>query len=140
MAEHVTAADLAVTWEPNAPAARLTVTDDGEARLTLRAHPEDHDQRPVDLVWNGCLVARMEAPNDEAISGHRLCEAGLREVLWLGEVHESGLIAETERRNHVHPHHTAERYTGLRHWVASLKECTVEVVADSLRVERNAGP
>jgi hypothetical protein len=140
VAEHVAAVGLPITWEPNRPAAQLTASDDGEARLRLRARPDDHDQRPVDLVWSGCLVARMEAPNDEAISGHRLYEAGLREVLWLGEVHESDLIADFERRNRVHPHHRAERYTELRHWVASLKECTVEVVARSLRVERGASP
>lgn len=78
----------------------------------------------------------MEPPNDEARSGHRLYDVGLREVLWLGEVYESGLIAELERRNRVHARHSAEQYTALRHWVAPLKECTVEVVAHSLRVER----
>jgi hypothetical protein len=136
VAEHVAAVDLATEWDPNSPAARLTATDDGETRLRLQAHPDDQDQRPVDLVWNGCLVARMEPPNDEAISGHRLYDVGLREVLWLGEVYESDLIAELERRNRVHPQHSAGRYTALRHWVAPLKERTVEVVARSLRVER----
>jgi hypothetical protein len=78
----------------------------------------------------------MEPPNDEAISNHRLYDVGLRNVQWLGEVRESDLIADLERRNRAHPHHSAERYTELRHWVALLKECTVEVVARSLRVER----
>ena len=153
---------------PRAPAAGLTATDDGETRLRLRAHPDDHDQRQLDLVWNGCLVARMEPPNEEAISSHRLYDVGLREVQWLGEVYESDLIADLERRDRVHPDHSAERYTELRHtelrytelrytelrctelrhtelrctelrhWVAALKECTVEVVGRSLRVERGA--
>ena len=136
MAEHVAAVDLGIECEPNAPAARLTATDAGETRLTLRAHPDDDDQRPVDLVWSGCLVARMEPPNDEAISGHRLYDVGLRDVQWLGEVHESDLVADLERRDRVHIHHSARSYTELRHWVVLLKECTVEVVAHSLRVER----
>jgi hypothetical protein len=136
VAEHVAAVDSTTDWDPNSPAARLTAADDGVARLRLRAHPDDQDQRPVDLVWNGCLVARMEPPNDEAISGHRLYDVGLREVLRLGEVSGSELIAELERRNRVHPHHSAARYTALRHWVAPLKECTVEVVARSLHMER----
>jgi hypothetical protein len=134
--EQVAAVDLGVEWEPDAPSAQLTTTDGGEARLRLRAHPDDHDQHPVELVWDGCLVARMEPPNDEALSGHRVYDVGLREVLWLGEVYESGLIAELERRNRVHVRHSAEQYTALRHWVAPLKACTVEVVARSLRVER----
>ncbi|HEX6420051.1 MAG TPA: hypothetical protein VFZ77_16235 [Acidimicrobiales bacterium] len=123
---------------PNAPAALLTATDDGEARLRLRAHPDDHDQRRLDLVWSGCRLARMEPPNDETISGHRLYEAGLREVLWLGEVDESELIVDLERRSRVHPRHSAALYSGLRHWVVALKECTVEVVACSLRIKRGA--
>jgi hypothetical protein len=138
VAEHVEDVDLGVKWEPDAPAAQLTAGYDGETRLRLRAHPDDPDQRRVDLVWNGCLVARMEPPNDEAISGHRLYEAGLREVQWIGEVHGSDLISDLERRNRVHPHHSAERYTELRHWVAPLKECTVEVVARSLHIKRGA--
>lgn len=67
-------------------------------RLTLRAHPDDPDQRLVGLVWDGCLAARMEAPNDEAISGHRLHDLGLRDVRWLGEVFDSTLIADLEQR------------------------------------------
>ena len=139
MGEHVAAIDLGVKWEPNAPSALLTTTDGGEARLRLRAHPDDHDQHPVELVWDRCLAARMEPPNDEAVSGHRLYDVGLREVLWLGEVYESGLIAELERTNRVHARHSAERYIPLRHWVVPLKECTVEVVARSPRVERGIG-
>jgi hypothetical protein len=69
--------------------------DEGETRLTLRAHPDDPDQRSVGLVWNGCLATRMEPPNDEAISGHRLYDLG-------------------------------------------MKECVVEVVGRSLRVERGS--
>ena len=115
----------------------LGVLGGGETRLRLRPHPDDHDQRPLELVWSGCLVARMAPPNDEAISGHRLYDVGLRNVHWLGEVYESDLIADLERRNRLHPHHRGEPYTELRHWVAALKERTVEVVARSLRVERD---
>jgi hypothetical protein len=138
VAERVAPVDLDTRWEPNAPAARLFAADEGETRLTLRAHPDDPDQRSVGLVWSGCLATRMEPPNDEAISGHRLYDLGMRDVLWLGEVFESELIADLEERNRVHPLHRAERYTDLRHWVAPLKECVVEVVGRSLRVERGS--
>lgn len=131
---------VAVKWEPNVPEAQMMATDDGETRLRLRAHPDDHDQRAIHLVWNGCLVTRMEAPNDEAIGGHRLYNVGLRDVHWLGEVYQSDLTAELERRNRAHPHHDPDRYAELHHWVAALKECIVEVVARSLRVERGASP
>lgn len=136
MAEHVAPVDLGTSWDPNVPAAQLTATDGGETQLRLRPHPDDNDRRTVLLVWDGCLVARMEPPNDEAISGHRLYEVGLREVHWLGEIHESALISDVERRNRTDSHHPGKGDSGLRHWVAALKECTVEVVARSVRVER----
>ena len=137
--QHVVSVDLPIMWEPNAPEARLTATDHGEARLTLRPHPDDHDQGQVELVWTGCCATRMDATNDEAIGGHQLHEAGLRDVLWLGEVRQSALIAELQRLHPVPPQHSPGSSTHLRHWVAPLKECIVEVVASSLRVERGAG-
>jgi hypothetical protein len=80
----------------------------------------------------------MEPPNDEAISGHRLYRVGLREARWVGEVHESELIAELEQRSRVHERHDAARFGDYRHWIVRLKECTVEVVARELVVERVA--
>ena len=80
----------------------------------------------------------MKPPNDEDIGGHRLYDVGLSDVLWLGEVSGSELIADLERRGRVLPQHSAERYSDLRHWVAPLKECVVEVVGRSLRVERGS--
>jgi hypothetical protein len=136
MTERVESVDLGVVWDPNAPDARLLTTDSGVTRLTLRARVDDPDQRRVELVWARSWAARMEPSNDEAISGHRLYAVGLREVLWLGEVHDSELIADFERRNRVHPGHDASRFAPLRHWIVLLKECTVEVVARSLTVER----
>ncbi len=134
--EHVVSVDLPIMWEPNAPEARLTANDEGEARLRLRPHPDDHDRRLVALVWSGCRATRMDMLNDEAIDGHHLYEAGLRDVLWLGEVRESALIAELERLHRAPPRRRAGRCAELRHWVAPLKECIVEVIASSFRVER----
>lgn len=130
--------DIGVVWDPNAPDARLLTTDSGVTRLTLRARVDDPDQRRVEFVWDRARAARMEPPNDEAISGHRLYAVGLREVLWVGEVHESELIADFEKRDRVHPYHDASLFAPLRHWVVRLKACTVEVVARSLTVERKS--
>jgi hypothetical protein len=82
----------------------------------------------------------MEPPNDEAISGHRLYDASLSRVLWAGEVENSALIAECERRNRVHPMHDAKRFAEYRHWIVRLKEDTVEVVARSVEVARRPEP
>lgn len=76
----------------------------------------------------------MEPPNDEALHGHRLYRAGLADVEWLGEVHESTLVHELEAANRVHSSHDPSAWLRLRHWVVPLKECIVEVVADGIEV------
>jgi len=76
---------------------------------------------------------RFEAPR---VRWRLWAAAGLSRIVWAGEVRESTLIAEPERRNHVHPRHDPQRFDGLRHWVLPLKEVMVEVVADSVEVAR----
>lgn len=136
MPEVVRDYDLGAIWEPNAPEAVLVATDAGETRLTLRAHPDDPDQRAVALVWLRSWAARMEPPNDEALSGHSLYRAGLRDVLWIGEVFESRLIANLEKRNRFDPLHDPRQFRQLRHWVVPLKGVLVEVVAEAIGLER----
>jgi hypothetical protein len=97
---------------------------------------DDPDQRYVVLRWRSSFASRMEPPDDEARSGHRLYDVGLKEVRWIGEVFDSALIAELEERNRVHDRHKPARFADLRHWIIPLKQCTVEVVGRSLGVER----
>lgn len=136
MPEAVRDFDLGATWDPNAPEAVLVATDSGETRLTLRAHPDDLDQRAVALVWSRSRAARMEPTNDEALSGHSLYRAGLRDVPWIGEVFQSRLIANFEKRNRFHPLHDPRQFRQLRHWVVPLKEVLVEVVAEAIELQR----
>ena len=131
--------DLDVTWDPNAPDAVLTASDMGHTLLTLRAHPDDPDRRGVVLEWSGSRFSCMSDPNDEAISGHRLFSKGLADVLWAGLVEHSGLIADLERQNRVHPLHDSSRFERLAHHVVLLKECVVEVVAREILVRRVDG-
>ena len=113
--------------------------DSGWTRLAVRPHPDDADQRNVVLVWESVEFASLSAPNDEAISGHRLWRAGLNDVPWLGLVEDSELIACLKKQNSVHPHHEPRRYDFLDHYIAPLKECVAEVVAHSLVVHRHDG-
>jgi hypothetical protein len=137
--EHVTMLDVGVHWEPGAPEAVLITGDDG-AVLVLNAHTVDADQRCVVLRWKRATAVALEPPNDEAISGHRLYDRGLREVSWAGEVHHSAWIADLERRNRVHPYHDAQRYAGRRHYIFRLKENVAEVIsAHPLEVLRLPG-
>ncbi len=113
--------------------------DLGRTALALRAHPDDTDERSVALVWNGVESAALSAPNDEAVSGHRLWRHGLSEVLWMGVVVNSALRSELKRQNVVHPGHDPARFDQLEHYVVLLKECVAEVVAMSVEVHRMDG-
>jgi hypothetical protein len=126
--EQVQALDLGIEWEPNAPDAVL-ITGAYGAALALNAYMDDADQRCVVFRWRHARAVALEAPNDEAISGHRLYDRGLRDILWAGEVQRSAWIADLERRNRVHPYHQAERFAGERHYIFRLKENVAEVVS-----------
>ena len=73
--EQVQVLDLGIEWEPNAPDAVL-ITGAYGAALALNAYMDDADQRCVVFRWKHARAVALEAPNDEAISGHRLYDRG----------------------------------------------------------------
>jgi hypothetical protein len=106
------------------------ITGDRGAVLALNAHMDDADQRCVVFRWKRATAVGLEPPNDETISGHRLYDRGVRDILWAGEVQRSAWIADLERRNRVHARHQAELYEGERHYTFLLKENVAEVVSE----------
>jgi len=138
--ERVLPAMAGVRWNPGAPEAVLVVTDNGLAALAVRPHPDDGDPDCVVFLWSGTWEAAMGGPNDEALPGHRLYERGLESVTWAGLVEHSERIAGLEHANRVHPHHNAERFNRLRHYILPLKEDTAEVIAETVAVQRYPGP
>jgi len=125
-----------VTWEPNAPAAVLVSDDHGRGALAQRAHPSDPDQRCVVLRFDQVIYAQLTSINDEARGQHRLYDAGLKELLWLGIVRGSGLASE------LRPVWTPVGEFRIQplHYVIASKECVVEVIAASVDVLRVNGP
>jgi hypothetical protein len=121
MAERVVRSGVPVMWDPNAPDAVMTSGDSGHTVLAVRAHLDDADRRNVVLVWRRVKSASLGAPNDEALSGHRLWRAGLGDILWLGIVENSDLVDSLRRQNSVHPSHDPRRYDFLVHYIAPLK-------------------
>ena len=55
-------------------------------------------------------------------------------------VEGSQLTSELEKQNRAHPQHDPAQFNALAHHDMLLKECTVEVVAAAVAVERSAGP
>jgi hypothetical protein len=140
MTERVVPWIASVRWEPNAPAAVLIVTDAGLAALALRPHPADTGHTCVVFAWSGTQEAVMGAPNDEARPGHQLHKRGLAELSWAGTVEHSERIARLEQANRIHRRHDAERFSRLHHYILPLKEDTVEVIAETVTVQRQPGP
>ena len=131
MSERVQPLGLNVWWEPNAPEAVLLSNDLGRTAMSVRAHPDDPDERQVVLLWTRVEWAAIGAPNDDALA--------LRDVRRVGLVQQSGLIADLRRQASVHPMYDAARFAFLNHYVVVLKECVAKVVARSIGVHRGAG-
>lgn len=137
MAERVEPYDLgpgvALRWEPNAPDAFLVSDDMGRGSLAQRAHPDDPDRRCVVLRWDVVRYALMGPPNDESRNQHRLYEAGLKDVDWLGVVRDSSLVAG------LRPMWSRDAIFVPLHYVVVSKECVVEVLAENVDVFRIGG-
>ncbi len=109
------------------------VDDMGRGALAQRAHPDDPDHRCVVLRSDVVRYALMSPPNDEALNQHRLYDAGLRGVLWLGVVRDSSLVAA------LRPMWSREAVFVPLHYVVVSKECVVEVLAENVDVFRIGG-
>jgi hypothetical protein len=75
----------------------------------------------------------MSPPNDEARHQHRLYEAGLMDLDWLGVVRDSGLVKALQPM-----WSRAGGFVPL-HYVVVSKECVVEVLAENVDVFRIGG-
>jgi hypothetical protein len=120
-------------WEANAPDAFLVSDDMGRGALAQRAHPDDPDQRCVVLRWDAVSYTLMGPPNDEARNQHRLYQAGLKDVNWLGVVRDSSLVAG------LRPMFGRRAVFVPLHYVVVSKECVVEVLAENVDVFRIGG-
>jgi hypothetical protein len=75
----------------------------------------------------------MGPPNVEALNQHRLYEAGLKDVEWLGVVRDSTLVTA------LRPKWSRAVAMVPLHYVVVSKECVVEVVAENIDVFRLDG-
>lgn len=101
--------------------------------------PETADD-PVAVVAFPLYCATMFGPpNDEAFAGHPLSSRGLAPY-GAFEIHDSSWIRQLERMNSVHPHHRAERFAKLRHFVLTFHDSTFECVASRYDITKHTGP
>ena len=115
-----------VEWEPNDSRGLLTCQADGPVELSLAPHVDDLDRRSIRLVWRTAVASRFSAINDEGLWAHPLYSFGLDRLLWLGVVDGSDWQVGGG----------VDRGRRLRHFIAPLKECVVEVLAEDVEVLR----
>ncbi len=72
-------------------------------------------------------------PNDEAFEGHPLASRGL-EPYGCYRVEHSSWIRRLERMNAVHPHHRAEGFANLTHYIFAFHDSTFECVGADVEV------
>lgn len=138
--------DLGVSIDPGAPMPHL-VADGRRAVLVFHAglpiepdwdgttatvvDPNEFKTRRLSwVVFAGVAHVSLGGPNDEALSGHPLFDAGLRRYE-VHEVHNSELIVSMERRNRVHPNHRPEKFASLRHLIITFHDETFDCVCRS---------
>jgi hypothetical protein len=123
---------LVVAYYANARA-EPWVTEFGKAPIV--ALSEDN---VAAVRFSRCYSHTFGPPNDEAFSGHRLYNMGLRPYSFC-EVLRSSWIRALERMNAVHPHHDPRVFDRYRHFVIAFHDSTLECVAVECRFEAFRG-
>lgn len=85
--------------------------------------------------FTGMRSVYLGAPNDEALSGHRLWGRGLKPYAFQ-EANASDWIANLEHGNRAHPLHSPALFDGLRHFIVTLQDETFECIAKSFAWSR----
>lgn len=89
------------------------------------------------VEWMGCRGAMLGGLNDEAISGHRLYNSGLKGVGYDAFiVKNSKWIEELRKGNSIHPYHKDEAFSKLNHYILLFHDTTFECIAESFKVEK----
>lgn len=142
-------ADFPVKWDISAPLP-LLLCGDHKAFLTFclsepnpawdgisakTVDPASLESPALCLVTiNGCLSAKLGAPNDEVHHGHVLHGRGL-EPYTAQIVVNSPWLTEVRANNEVHPGYGPERWESAKHFILWFHDSTFECLAASLDAE-----
>ena len=106
---------------------------------TVRVVGLGSETEPVALVsFVGPYAHQFGPPNDETISGHRLYNKGL-EPYSVFEVENSSWIAALEKMNSVHPEHSKDNFSSLKHYIFTFHDSVFECVCESYSVSCTSG-
>ena len=92
----------------------------------------DSDTEEYAVVrFDGVRQHTFGYPNDEALSGHPLFATGLKFYAF-NEILFSPYLGDLGARNAVAFPGTESHFSGLRHWIVTFHDETLEVVGDSI--------
>lgn len=138
-----------VEWDAGAPMPHLMKNDrrallafllvepdpNWDGTYTAVTSPANEGPEPLGLVeFNGCISAKLGAPNDEVFEGHPLNGKGL-EAYGAQRVVNSSWLKEVEKINSVHHMYRPESWCDLNHFIFWFHDSTFECLADSYIVE-----
>lgn len=138
-----------VKWDTGAPLPQLMVNDYRALLGFLMSEPDPKwdgtyvkvkdpagfQPEPIALVeFEGCVSAKLGAPNDEVFKGHPLNGKG-GEAYAAQRVVNSKWLKEIEAINSVHRMYQPESWRDLHHYIFWFHDSTFECVARSYKVE-----
>jgi len=77
---------------------------------------------------------KFGSPNDEALNGHKYYKYGLSHYSFY-EVENSDYIDELESMNRVHPHHSKNLFSDLRHFIGTFHDSCFEIIAKKYEIK-----
>ncbi len=100
----------------------------------------DTSDEPVAIVkFHRCCAHMFGPPNDEAFSGHPLCDRGV-EPYSVFLIENSSWVRKLEKMNSVHPYHNKERFMeGKNHYIFAFHDSTFECIANDFEVQITDG-
>jgi hypothetical protein len=147
--EYAEPCDFPLKWDVGAPMPHLVANDDRALLAFLLSEPDpawdgsyvtikspgDERPEPLGLVeFDGCISAKIGAPNDEVFTGHPLDGRG-RESYAAQRVANSRWLKELETIDSVHRCYNPEYWRDMKHFVFWFHDSTFECVARSYTVE-----
>lgn len=141
--------DFPIKWDIGAPLPQLLVNDyralltfvisepdpawDGSYVTVM--NPASGQAWPLGLVvFEGCMSAKLGAPNDEVFEGHPLNGKGMK-AYSAQRVVNSIWLKELETINSIHRCYNPALWRDLNHYVFWFHDSTFECIAKSFKVE-----
>lgn len=127
--------NIGILPEAAVSGAALTQSESGDVQLVFNAKKAEArhlDSYGAFVQFKNCLITKFGYPNDEALSGHPLFEAGLS-CYGIFEVFNSPWIEDVRIQNRKS--FPDFEFKGLRHFIFTFHDSTFECLAEDFVVE-----